>query len=522
MLLIGQNITFLLLLSAVLAFPTTRWASSPFTVSPLTESLLRTSAETEGSDLIMYTPSLNTLGLTYKIRRWNATATPPVLLSSGVYTFASLITNTVLTVLDTMLLVSYEVPLLSLSFNLWIHKGNMSTYQTLGGNAQRSGKYLSAYDIFFYHELLEYALYQPTLPGATQLAMYNNPTAFPKQIQYFYPADQSKIFTFYTDRNYFLVRNLTANLAQLTADYLNPQQVALPGSGFQAACFSPDYALLYVLDGSGNVLFYNVLFDMLTTLSASAYSGVNNCYYDKLNHGIVFTKDTTGTSFYFYDLTTLSQTSSTTSTDKLLTIDQKSNYIVMATTTDVGLYAEAPSACLSSEYHDSLTLLCQACPTECLSCLNSLICTNCQIGYTLDPSNQCLLTPQNVTQNATQNISQGAVRVGVVMGDLVENIVLETLSRIPGGRKWIPFLCFLFNIDELWLYQYHERDYGETMNSFFQKMQMLENEKWRVLEEETVNNIYAEAGTSKKAIFSLIDTKFNYSHTTFRNLEDRG
>lgn len=64
----------------------------------------------------------------------------------------------------------------------------------------------------------------------------------------------------------------------------------------------------------------------------------------------------------------------------------------------------------------------------------------------------------------------------------MNNKFILFINRIPGNRKWLPFLCYLFNIDELWLYMYHNNDYGSTMNTFFQAMQLLENEKNHMIE----------------------------------------
>jgi len=58
---------------------------------------------------------------------------------------------------------------------------------------------------------------------------------------------------------------------------------------------------------------------------------------------------------------------------------------------------------------------------------------------------------------------------------LIGNLALKAINKIPGSRKIIPALCFFINIDELWLYQYHERDYGVTMELFFGGIQKLEN-----------------------------------------------
>jgi len=64
---------------------------------------------------------------------------------------------------------------------------------------------------------------------------------------------------------------------------------------------------------------------------------------------------------------------------------------------------------------------------------------------------------------------------------LINNKGLSMMNKIPASRKLLPFLCYLVNIDELWLYMYHENDYGSTMNIFFAAMQTLENEKNNLL-----------------------------------------
>ena len=54
---------------------------------------------------------------------------------------------------------------------------------------------------------------------------------------------------------------------------------------------------------------------------------------------------------------------------------------------------------------------------------------------------------------------------------MIENDALQFANKVPGGRKAFPFLTSLINIDELWLYQYHERDYGPLMTTLFETIQ---------------------------------------------------
>ena len=60
------------------------------------------------------------------------------------------------------------------------------------------------------------------------------------------------------------------------------------------------------------------------------------------------------------------------------------------------------------------------------------------------------------------------------------------------------------------------------MNTLFESVQKLENQKWKLLEDQTTEVLYAKAGTSKDAIYGFIDTKLNYTSPKFREVEDRG
>jgi len=109
-----------------------------------------------------------------------------------------------------------------------------------------------------------------------------------------------------------------------------------------------------------------------------------------------------------------------------------------------------------------------------------------------------------------------------LMAFLLYNDGMRAANRVPGGRKSLPFLCFLINIDELWLYQYHERSYGRIMEALFINIQRLENEKWNLIEGHTTDLLYEKIGTSKEEIFGFIDTKANYTSARFLEMEGRG
>ena len=54
------------------------------------------------------------------------------------------------------------------------------------------------------------------------------------------------------------------------------------------------------------------------------------------------------------------------------------------------------------------------------------------------------------------------------------------------------------------------------MTQVFDRIQLLENEKWRLLEEKTTDVAYSKIGTSKEEVFDFIDTKLNYTSPRFR------
>ena len=88
----------------------------------------------------------------------------------------------------------------------------------------------------------------------------------------------------------------------------------------------------------------------------------------------------------------------------------------------------------------------------CTLCENVTYCTSCAVNFNLR-NNLCLEKENTFLEELLVN--------------LVENEGVTYINKIPGGRKALPFLGFLINIDELWLYQYHERNYGKVMNALF-------------------------------------------------------
>lgn len=185
----------------------------------------------------------------------------------------------------------------------------------------------------------------------------------------------------------------------------------------------------------------------------------------------------------------------------------------METGSDIKIYQMGVSPCAAAEYYDSAGPSCLPCPTGCAKCISSTICLGCSSGYTYNYTS---------TQCEASGLGLGPTQYQEMIDVLIANRVFLTVNKVPGSRKIIPALCFFINIDELWLYQYHERNYGITMKLFFGNIQKLENEKWNILEDSVTNVVLDKIGTSKEAIYESIDTKKKYTPQAFRNAENRG
>jgi hypothetical protein len=197
-------------------------------------------------------------------------------------------------------------------------------------------------------------------------------------------------------------------------------------------------------------------------------------------------------------------------------------------------YALAPNGtcvtCWDGQYLDTAaSWSCLACSSNCSTCSDFSTCTGCGANYSLDASSYCVPAPNGgggsssdpgaSELTASQELS---ALLAAAVATLMENAGMASLNKVPGGRKALPFLCFMANLDELWLYQYHERNYGTTMNDFFATVQTMESDKWKLLSVEVTEGVYQRLGTSREDIYAFIDTKYNYTHPAFLAAEGRG
>ena len=66
-------------------------------------------------------------------------------------------------------------------------------------------------------------------------------------------------------------------------------------------------------------------------------------------------------------------------------------------------------------------------------------------------------------------------------------MIITKLISIPGARRIISPVFYYFGIfDDLQLYQYHDREYGEVMTSLFETINSVEDQKWKIINYELI------------------------------------
>lgn len=88
------------------------------------------------------------------------------------------------------------------------------------------------------------------------IATFVTPTAFPQQTKYLYNMVETKLYTFYPDLNYFLVRTFTTP-AEFAANFNSPTQVNMGSVGYQCVCYSNNLNVVFILSQTGILMYYN-------------------------------------------------------------------------------------------------------------------------------------------------------------------------------------------------------------------------------------------------------------------------
>lgn len=123
----------------------------------------------------------------------------------------------------------------------------------------------------------------------------------------------------------------------------------------------------------------------------------------------------------------------------------------------------------------------------------------------------------NLTNNSTTNVfpnsSSLSINSSAIANYLVtaknnslstymDNPLISFINSIPSARTILkPIIACFSSFDDLYLFQYHERNYGNSLNTFFQSIQNMENEKWSSYDKYVIDQLTAFLKVSKTNIF---------------------
>lgn len=94
---------------------------------------------------------------------------------------------------------------------------------------------------------------------------------------------------------------------------------------------------------------------------------------------------------------------------------------------------------------------------------------------------------------------------------------------VPSARSLLkPVLYVLISFDDLFPYMFHDRNYGQTLESLFTSIYQSETDKWSTYDQYIINPIFSLVGTSKDHMVESLDTYYNYSSPVFIRWEDNG
>lgn len=272
-------------------------------------TILSSVVDIVGTDVFLYTSFLASNKLHLKVHKLNFSATPPVILNTATYNFPSAISELpVVGIYNSCLTISYGG-----TFG-WkqqrLDKETFTPLDTTNRNLLLGGVYLPKHDMGFYRVEYQFLEHNPdNTPGTLDqvLQTFASGTVQPLNIRYVYPPDESKIFTFYSDLNYFLARNLSS-LSQINASYTSPLSFTLSETGYQCSCLSLNGSLLFILLPSSTLQIFDTRAEIFLSSIFIGYSGITDCYSYGNGNGIVFVSETLSlinsgsTELIFYSL----------------------------------------------------------------------------------------------------------------------------------------------------------------------------------------------------------------------------
>jgi hypothetical protein len=94
---------------------------------------------------------------------------------------------------------------------------------------------------------------------------------------------------------------------------------------------------------------------------------------------------------------------------------------------------------------------------------------------------------------------------------------LTFFISIPSARRLVSFLFFYFGIfDDIYLYQFHDRLYGDTMNAVFNIINNIQTTKWSLFNYESfLNSINVNVGVFQ----NITDYQGDYNFYQFADAD---
>ena len=242
------SIFLLALCSLSTSFPTNHSNSYTFNVNPTSRIIQTSYIQIESSIIIMYTPILASNGLQCDLYRIDLTASPATLVTSNSLSFSNAISSPVISFMDAQLLLfSAAETNTGASIMVRLNRNTLATISSTTVPKKAVGVYLSAYDLFFYHQGKERLLQSPS-GSNSQISDFSPLTSYVEKIKYFYAENHQKLFAFLWDKAFFYKRDIITSVSNITWQLQNPQSISMTGTGYQCICFGYNKDSIYILD----------------------------------------------------------------------------------------------------------------------------------------------------------------------------------------------------------------------------------------------------------------------------------
>lgn len=266
------------------------------------------------------------------------------------------------------------------------------------------------------------------------------------------------------------------NTTQVNSSYNSAVNYSVSG-GQQCYCLSNDESLLFVLDGGGTLFRIGLLnnsFANAVSPAATGLTGVSLCFHDSASNSLILLYSTTNSTTYSQlNLTTIATTNISSTTQYSFESD-RINHLFYHGIDSTGLMSiyRIKGVCLTSTFYVLMQDLFYSCIANCATCTDNITCIICNSGYILSNS-LCFFIPAILSPSSNQTASTNLTFL--LFPTILNSSILSFIHRVPVSRKILsPIFFYMVNIDDFWLYQYHEREYGEQLDLIFRAVREFE------------------------------------------------